>query len=96
MSELVYLYHLNHTAISFGYEVRIVNSWTAYDWLSEKTINRISKAMQESKVDETVHNTLKLALLMENGGIMINQFDTMILGSSFSWIEEMFSLKKDY
>jgi hypothetical protein len=33
---------------------------------------------------------LKLALLMENGGILINQFDAVILGDSFKWVEDMF------
>ena len=27
---------------------------------------------------------------MENGGILINAFDTVILGNSFEWIEDMF------
>jgi hypothetical protein len=35
MSELVYLYNFNATAKKFGYEVRTVNSWSSYDWLSE-------------------------------------------------------------
>ena len=26
--------YYNHTATVNGYEVRIVDSWTAYDWLS--------------------------------------------------------------
>jgi hypothetical protein len=46
--------------------------------------------MQNSLVDEPVHNILKLALLMENGGILINQFDTVLLGDSFDWVEQLF------
>ncbi len=46
--------------------------------------------MQNSKVDEGVHNLLKLALLMENGGILINQIDIMLLGDGFGWLHDMF------
>lgn len=46
--------------------------------------------MQRSKVDQSVHPLLKLALLIENGGIMVNQPDTAIFGSSLDWLQEMF------
>ena len=91
MYELVYLHYWNHTAHRFGYQVRIANSWNAYDWLGNKTIDVISKAMQNSKADETIHNLLKIALLMENGGILIGQQDTVFLGDSFEWVERMFN-----
>jgi len=38
----VHFHYLNHTAVMSGYEVRIVNSWTAYDWLKYETINSIT------------------------------------------------------
>lgn len=72
MNSIIYLYHFNDTANKFGYSVRMVNSWNSYDYLSESTIARITKARQNCKVDEPVHNILKLALLMENGGVIIN------------------------
>lgn len=28
---------------------------------------------------------------MENGGILVNQFDISFLGDSFAWIEDMFN-----
>jgi hypothetical protein len=90
MSEMIYLYHFNTTAISFGYEVRMVNSWTAYDWLSENMIQRITKARMNAKADEGVHNMLKLALLLEHGGVLVNQFDTVVLSKEFRWLEDMF------
>lgn len=49
--------------------------------------------MQNSKVDQPIHPLLKLALLMENGGILINQFDLIILGNDFEWLENMFDSK---
>lgn len=58
------IYSLSDSISKLGYEVRWVNSWNAYDWLTEATIARISKAMQNSKVDQTVHALLKIALLM--------------------------------
>ena len=89
MKEQVYFYHFNETAIKNGYEVRIANSWNAYDWLSQETTAKITKTMPISKVDEPIHSVLKMALLMENGGVLVNQFDTVFLGS-LDWIEEMF------
>ena len=43
--------------------------------------------MQRSKVDQSVHPLLKLALLIENGGIMVNKPDTAIFGSSLDWLQ---------
>lgn len=93
MNEQIYLYYFNDTAKRLGYEVRLANSWSAYDYLSTNTTARISKAMQNSKVDQPIHPLLKLALLMENGGILINQFDLIILGNDFEWLENMFDSK---
>lgn len=47
----IYLHYLRDTVAKFGYEVKLVNSWNAYDYLNENTIARISIAMQKSKVD---------------------------------------------
>jgi hypothetical protein len=80
MYTLFYLYHHKHVFEQFGYEVRLVNSLTSYDFLTNKTVYMISKAMQNSKVDETIHSVLKLALIMENGGVLLNQPDIAILG----------------
>jgi hypothetical protein len=80
MYTLFYLYHHKHVFEQFGYEVRLVNSLTSYDFLTNKTVYMISKAMQNSKVDEPIHSVLKLALIMENGGVLLNQPDIAILG----------------
>jgi hypothetical protein len=90
MSEAIYFYYFNATASKFGYDVRFANSWNAYNWLSQDTIHRISNARQKSKVDEPVHNMLKVALLMEHGGLLVNQADVVFLGDDFKWIEDMF------
>lgn len=45
--------------------------------------------MSKRTVDETVHVFLKLALIIEKGGIMI-QPGTILLSDDFQWIEYMF------
>lgn len=44
-------HYFNHTGHKSGYEVRIVDSWTAYDWLSQHTIDKITRAIQNVKID---------------------------------------------
>lgn len=75
----VYISHLNHTARSSGYEVRFANSWNSYDWLSNERAERITKAMQKNQIDEGVHTLLKLGLLIEHGGVLINSTDGVFL-----------------
>ena len=86
METLLYLNHFNDTAHSFGYEVRFANSWNSYDWLSQEITDRITKVRQNCKVDEEIHNMLKVALLLENGGVMVEANDTVILGDNFNWL----------
>ena len=47
--------------------------------------------MQNSKIDEGVDNLLRLALLAEHGGVMINAFDTVFPHKDCSWIEGLFN-----
>ena len=64
MNQIIYLHHLNHTFQQLGYQVSFVNSWNAYDYLPDPNITtRIGHTMQNSQLDEGVHNLLKLALL---------------------------------
>jgi hypothetical protein len=71
--------------------VRIVNSWTAYDWLSPEVISNITKSIQKNQVDETVCSLLKLALLIEHGGIMVARNNFLLPTNDFKWIEDIFS-----
>jgi len=34
MHEVIYLYHFNETFSKQGYEVKLVNSWNVYDFIS--------------------------------------------------------------
>ena len=47
--------------------------------------------MQNSKIDEGVDNLLRLALLAEHGGVMINNFDSVFPHNDSSWIEGLFN-----
>ena len=86
----IMVHYFNHTGVLNGYEVRLVDSWTAYDWLSPSTISNITKAIQNAKIDETVCNLLKMALLMEHGGILISNLHFIMIQKNFEWIEKMF------
>jgi len=95
MYESTYLHHINHTFHEQHYEVRFVDSWNAYDYLpdylpDQQIVTRIGKTMQNSQIDEPVHNLLKLALLYQHGGIMFNNFETIVANDDLSWIEAMF------
>lgn len=49
-----------------------MTSLTAYDYISSnETIKNITNAMNKRTVDQTVHDFLKLALLIEHGGIVL-------------------------
>lgn len=58
-------------AIKSKFEIRFVNSWSAYDWLSNETSEKITKAMQNNKFEQKVDDLLKIAILMEHGGLLI-------------------------
>ena len=72
-----------------GYEVKYVNSWSAYDWISSETIKKITKIRSNILIDEPVHNMLKLAILYENGGILATS-NCIFLSENFRFIEGMF------
>jgi hypothetical protein len=94
MYDLVYLNNLQETLLSQGYKVYQVNSFNAYDFISDQnTIDRISRAIQGTQIDETVHNLLKLALLAEHGGLLIDSYDTVLVKNT-SWIEGAFAKKR--
>jgi hypothetical protein len=46
-----------------GFEVRAVNDLSAYDWLSNETVQFIKRAHKRSAVDIPVSELLRLALL---------------------------------
>lgn len=46
--------------------------------------------MQNRKVDQSVHSVLKMALLLEQGGLLLNRPDVFFLGNDLQWLENMF------
>jgi hypothetical protein len=72
-----------------GYEVRKVSSWSAYRWLSEKTNQTITKTMQNMHIEESVSELLRMALLMEHGGIMLRVSQSFLV-EDLNWVAEHF------
>ena len=68
----------------------MVDSWNAYDWISAEMTKRVSHTIQNTQLDETVSNLLKLALLIEHGGVMVGDLDTIFVDGNLQWIERMF------
>lgn len=66
-------------------EIRVVTSNDAYKWLSKDTTRRIATTMQTRKIGVEVSHLLRLALLMEHGGVMI-KMDKLLLVNNLDWI----------
>lgn len=64
--------YLIHIVEKSGWEIKIVNSWTAFEMLSQSTQNKITKTMQNMQIEEKVHVLYKLGLLLDIGGIVIS------------------------
>lgn len=74
------------------YEVRIANSWNAYQWISNDTTQKITKTMQNRVIEEKVDDLLRLALLMENGGVFIKLTEVLLV-ENFNWVESYLTEK---
>lgn len=72
-----------------NYTVRLINHTSTYDWLSDEITRKITKARQIVKLDLEMEDLLILAVLVENGGVIIRHFDTL-LRDALGWIEEGF------
>jgi hypothetical protein len=69
-----------------GYEVRKVNSWSAYQWLSEATKEKVTKTMQNMQIEVSVNEVLKMALLMEHGGLMFRLSEAFLV-EDLKWVK---------
>lgn len=72
-----------------GLEVKMVSSLDAYDHLSEQSRIKITKTMQNMKINEKVNELYKMALLMEHGGLMISP-SQILLTQNLSWVFDHF------
>lgn len=68
-----------------GYEVRIVNSISAYDWLSPDIAELIRKVKHNSRIYIPVADLLRIALLVEHGGVSI-RISTHLFTENMDWI----------
>ncbi len=66
--------------------MRLVNSWTSYEWLSREMADNITSTMMNVKIDVGVDELLILALLIEHGGVVMKNFDVIFLGD-LKWVE---------
>lgn len=60
-----------HFAELAGYEIRIVDNINSYQWLSQEMVASIRETHQNSKFDLPVYELLRLALLIEHGGVSV-------------------------
>lgn len=94
MLEQVMAHYCIEKAMQSQWKVVIVNSKTAYDYLSPEITQRITYTMQHMLIEEKVNDLLRLALLMENGGIVIRVTEALPL-SGFNWLSEYFILEEN-
>jgi len=73
-----------------GLEVRLANSWNAYNWLTPKTTQRITKTMQNMRIEQKVDELLKMGLLMDNGGLMASASE-LLMGDNLEWVFRYFN-----
>lgn len=62
-----------------GFNARIINNYNAYEWLSEDLTELIRSTLHKSKFDFRVGQLLRLALLIEHGGISVEMPNTIVL-----------------
>jgi hypothetical protein len=67
--------------------VRTVNAWDAYQWLSPEITADITRTMQNMRIEESVNDLLRLALLIEHGGIMV-KVDQALAIDNLDWLAE--------
>jgi mannosyltransferase OCH1-like enzyme len=74
--------------------VRKVNAWNAYEWLSAEISADITYTMQNVKIEESVNDLLRLALLIEHGGVFVKVDKALAIGN-LNWLENYFSLNEN-
>jgi hypothetical protein len=89
MTESLAAKHLIHVGKKSGYDVRVVNSFTAYDWLSPEMTEAVRITKHKSKYILQVHELLRIALLIEHGGLAV-KLPRYIFPKNLNWIEELF------
>jgi hypothetical protein len=79
--------YLVEMAKESGFEVRTVNAWDAYQWLSPEITADITRTMQSQQISESVSDLLRLALLIEHGGVVVKVDQTLAV-ENLDWLAE--------
>ena len=87
MEEAIIGQNLIHFGKQGGFEVRVVNSLNAYDWLSDEMAAFVKDTHQKSKVELNVFELLRLALLYEHGGVAV-LLPNILLMEGLGWVGE--------
>ncbi len=76
-------------AESSGYEVRIVDPITSFDWIPEIKARRIADIKMKSQVSIDIMHILRLVLLMEHGGVTSFKSNFIFI-NKLDWIDRIF------
>jgi hypothetical protein len=74
-----------------GWEVRVVDGISAYDWLSPAMCERVRLAKHKSKYILSVNELLRVALLVEHGGLSV-RLPRYIFPGGLNWLHEMLEM----
>lgn len=78
-----------HYAESSGYEVRIVDPITIFDWIPEAKARRIAEIKMKSQISIDIVHILRLMLLLEHGGVTVFK-SNYIFTDKLVWIDRFF------
>jgi hypothetical protein len=78
--------YLKLAAEASGFEVRLANSWSAYDWLSPETEKKITKTKHQSLFEHKIDDLLRWGLLMDHGGVMVKLSENFFIENNFDWL----------
>ena len=87
--------YLRRAAEDSGFEVRFVNSWSAYEWLSPETESKITKTKHRSVLEHKVDDLLRWGLLMEHGGVMIKLWENFFNEKNLDWLNKYMQVGDD-
>lgn len=80
--------HLMHVGKKSGFDVRVVDVFTAYGWLSPQMAERVRVAKHKSKYMLAVEELLRVALLVEHGGLFV-RFPRYIFPGDLEWLYQI-------
>lgn len=80
--------HLIHVGHKSGFDVRVVDAFSAYDWLSPQMVERVRVAKHKSKYILAVEELLRVALLVEHGGLSV-RFPRYIFPGDLEWLYQI-------